>query len=116
MSDYYSLRDDDLQEILKELPSNLGDKLKQRLESILDYWVWTNSDAVVALNSALEAKGVELNPERFEKLLDLFLQQSFECEYTTCQVNEHLADLARDFLASIQKGKAECEFSRLFQA
>jgi acyl carrier protein len=90
----------DLQQFLKLLPSGQGEKLKLSLEPVLDNLVWTSLDAVNALSDALEEKGIELNPERFEELLSRFLESSFESDYITQQVNEHLTDLARDFLSS----------------
>jgi isopropylmalate/homocitrate/citramalate synthase len=67
--------------------------------------VWTSLDAVNALSDALEEKGIELNPERFKELLSRFLESSFESDYITQQVNEHLTDLARDFLSSSVVGQ-----------
>jgi hypothetical protein len=98
MPDYYSLRDDDLQELLKELPPDQGAKLMQKLEPVLDYLVWTDSDAALVLKDALEEREIELSPERFGELLEEFLNQSFECDATTQRVNERLAALATDFL------------------
>jgi hypothetical protein len=98
MSDYYSLGDGDLQELLKTLPSDQGEKLKERLRPILDYLVWTDLDARMTLESALEYRAVKLSAQQFEALLNLFLGESFECDATTERVNNRLDELARDFL------------------
>jgi hypothetical protein len=98
MSDYYSLQDSDLQELLKALPSDQGEKLKERLVPILDCLVWTDLDAKAALESALAFREVKLSTQQLEELLNLFLGESFECDTTTERVNNHLDELARDFL------------------
>jgi hypothetical protein len=98
MPDYYSLRDIDLQALLKELPTDQGAKLLQKLEPILGYWLWTESDASNVLKDALEEREIELDSEQFGELLEEFLNQSFECDATTVRVNERLSDMATDFL------------------
>jgi hypothetical protein len=98
MADSYSLGDGDLQELLKTLPSDQGEKLKERLMPILDYLVWTDLDARTALENALEYREVKLSAQQFEGLLRLFLGESFECDATAERVNNHLDELARDFL------------------
>jgi hypothetical protein len=95
---YYSLGDEDLQELLQTLPIDQGDKLKERLVPILNYLVWTDLDAKAALESALAFREVKLSAQQLEALLNLFLGESFECDATTERVNNRLDELARDFL------------------
>jgi hypothetical protein len=98
MSDYYCLGDADLQELLKELPSDQGEKLKQKLLPILDYLVWTDLDARRIIESALDYRDIKLSPQQIEELLTDFLRESFECDATTERVNDHLDELATNFL------------------
>jgi hypothetical protein len=112
MADYYSLGNEDLQELLKTLPSDQGEKLKERLVPILDYLVWTGLDAKASLEGALAFREVKLSAQQLEELLNLFLGESFECDATTERVNNRLDELARDFLDGFQTCQKHCRKAR----
>ena len=52
------------------------------------------------LSAALTEKGIELDPEQFERLLLLFLESEIEIDQTQQPITNQIEGLAREFLLS----------------
>jgi hypothetical protein len=100
MSELYCISKSDLDKVLQciDVDSKGSRMLEAYCAPILDCLVWTTEDATSSLESLLEARGIELSTDETDSLISDFLEEDFACDPAMERVNQHLDDVARDFL------------------